>query len=101
MAEKRIANELEVFQRDIRTCRFLQTKLKNTYQGVFDEINALSAAWSGGAHDVLHEEFQNDAENMKQLLEFLEKFLQELENAKDKYQQCESNVSETIRAIKV
>lgn len=101
MSENRIANELETFQKDIRTCRSLQTHIKNTYQSAFDEINSLTGMWNGDAHDVFIEQFQNDAENMKKLLEFLEQFLQGLEDAKSKYQQCESDVSETIRVMNV
>lgn len=101
MAQNIIANQLEVFDKDIQSCRAIQAQLTSTFEKTFEEINALTAMWSGSAHDAFLQQFQNDSENMKQLLDFIDKYLVGLEDAKKKYQQCESQVDEAIRSINV
>lgn len=101
MAQKRIANNLEALQRDISTCRTLQNQLRDTFKRSFEEVDALTGMWEGSAHDVFLQQFQTDAENMQKLLDFLEKYLEDLEGARQKYARCESDVSERIRAVNV
>ena len=101
MAQNRIANQLEKLQKDIGLCRSIQEQVKKNFQKTFEEINALTSMWGGSAHDVFIEQFADDAENMKQLMEYVDQYLQGLEDAGLKYQRCESEVSEKIKAIDI
>ena len=99
MAQKRIANNLEALQSDISTCRAVQTQLGNTFKRSIEEVNALTGMWEGSAHDVFLQQFRTDAENMQKLLDFVDSYLKDLEDARQRYARCESDVSERIRTI--
>ncbi len=101
MAQKRVAYQLDVLQKDIDTFRSIQTRMNETVKNTYDEVNALTAMWEGGAHDVFQEQFKVDYENTQKLLRFLNQFLLELEDAKVKYARCESDVNHLIQSLKI
>lgn len=101
MAGNRIANDLEHFKSDINTIETLIVQMNGSYKRVFDEMVSLTNMWEGMAQKAFLTRFAEDAEKIASLLNLLEEDLKGLEDARQKYQKCELQVEELIRALKV
>jgi len=101
MASKEIANDLERFAADIEAYNTSLTGATNEYKGVFEEINSLNTMWTGNAHDTFMNQFNADANTMKEMLDVLKQFGTDLETAKKEYTQCEQSVEQIISAVKI
>ena len=98
---KIIANEMELFRRDIRETQQKIEALQDTYKNMFEEIMALTGMWEGTAHNVYIARFQTDSENMEQVLKNLKAYKKSMDEAYRKFQICEQQVEETIRRVQV
>ena len=63
------------------------------------EINALSSMWSGKAKDTFLENFNETFGLVVQALDENRKYLQQLEEDKDKYNNCEADVTLLMQRI--
>lgn len=96
-----IANQMERFGRDIQEYSSLVDTVKSKTSSLFDHVNALSSTWEGTAHDVFMAQFSKDVENMNTVIKNLQTIGSDLENARNEYNRCESNVQDIISAIQI
>ena len=99
MAEQKIKNNMDAMRNDIRQLDKALASLESQYKRTFEEIESLSAMWEGTAHNVLVMQFQRDAAQVENMIQFLRKYKEELNNARDKYIDCENRVNDLIRSI--
>ena len=98
---KVMANKLDAFRRDINQMEQGIRELEQLSKKVFDETDALTAMWSGPAHDVYMAQFANDRDNMNNLLNALNVHHKEMQEAYRKYASCEQQVREVVDSIQV
>lgn len=101
MAMNEIANDLGRFSTDIEKYISAVSDLGLNLQKVYDGIAALNTMWVGTAHDEFIKQFNADHEDMKELLDSLNKFRENLQYANEEYNRCENKVAELIASIKL
>lgn len=97
---QRIANNLTTFRNDINSLNTMISSLSRINTEVYNDVAALNAMWSGPAHTALVNEFAKDEQFVKDTLNWLKNFREELENAEYQYKTAESNISEMIRKLR-
>ena len=75
--------------------------INNNLKAMFDEIAQLDAMWDGSANEAFNVQFKSDYEMMIQVCKNLKALLESMQNARDTYLKCESNVSSEISKIRV
>ena len=97
---QRIANNLTTFKNDINSLNTMIANLSNINKEVYNDVTALNAMWSGQAHSALVNEFAKDEQFVKDTLDWLKRFREELVNAEKQYRTAENNISEMIRRLR-
>lgn len=88
-------------QGDIENLREHLAGLRRTGDRMMDGIHALSAMWEGEAKDAFTVQFQSDYRTLQNMSEVIEELIADLENARETYDKCESNVGSIINSIRV
>lgn len=90
-------------------------QLRGTYSGIredlermrseaarlFEEVDSLSAMWSGSAHDAFVQTFAQDGEWLQQQIDLLAAHADELQNAQESYDRCDEVVRGLIGGIQI
>ncbi|MCR5795636.1 MAG: WXG100 family type VII secretion target [Solobacterium sp.] len=97
---QRIANNLNTFKNDINSLNTMIGNLESINTQVYNDVAALNAMWSGQAHSALVLQFVKDEQFVKDTLNWLKNFREELENAEHQYKTAENNIAELIRKLR-
>ena len=100
-AIKELEIETATLQRDINDLKNHLGKMKLTGDSMMSGINELSAMWEGEAKNAFTEQFTTDYTTLQSMEEVIEKLIQALEEAKGKYNSCESGVQSIVDSIRV
>ncbi|MBR0091356.1 MAG: hypothetical protein IJP92_06635 [Lachnospiraceae bacterium] len=96
-----LANELELFKRDIGVIAEINTRITGYYKRLFTEILELNTMWEGPAHSAYEQSFINDSLIVEDALRFLELFYRDMEMVSRESAKCEAGVADVIAAIKI
>ena len=66
---------------------------------LYESITALGSMWTGSAHDEFQRQFQNDKNMMEKNINQMKNYLEDLENCRSSYAQCEQNVDNMVQSI--
>ncbi len=86
---------------DINNLKVHLAGMRTSGDNMMSQINQLSSMWEGEAKDAFVVQFQSDYQTLKNMEEVLEDLINDLETAKDRYNNCENNVGSIIQAMKV
>ena len=100
-----LINEIEIdtatLQRDIDSLRQHLDSMKQKGDAMMTGINNLSNMWEGYAKDEFTVQFTVDYRVLVEMESVIEELIEKLENARDKYNACESSVGSIISSIRV
>lgn len=88
-------------QSDIDSLKMHLEGMRQTGDRMMTGINALSAMWEGEAKNAFTMQFQSDYQVLRDMADAIEKMILALEEARNKYDKCESSVGSIINAIRV
>lgn len=101
MSVREIANELERFQSDISVFDQAYNTIKNKYKEMFNQIKELDSMWVGQAHNAFAVQFGQDAENMEEIISYLDELLQDLQFAYKEYTNCERSINDLVNSMRI
>ena len=101
MAGREIANELSRFNTDVEQFKTALDDLDNNYTNVFETIESLNSTWAGQAHDAFLTQFDNDNKNVKDMIEELKKYRDDLLFANNEYTKCEAEVNDIVTSLSI
>lgn len=90
-----------ILARDIAELRSSLDNAKNQLEEMQGSIEALNSRWSGMAHDAFVEQFVKDYENTKEYLSTVNFLIESMQQAKERYDLCESDVNGIIDSIRI
>lgn len=76
-------------------------KIREQFNRLFEEMQALDAMWEGPAKQTFQAQFAGDCEIAEEICENLAKYIESMENASQEYKKCENDVADIIAAIKI
>lgn len=98
---KELEIETQRLQTDIDNLRMHLDGMRKTGDSMMAGINGMSSMWEGEAKNAFVAQFQSDYETLKSTADVIEDLIKTLEEAKQQYDTCESNVASIISALKV
>ncbi len=96
-----IANDLPLFDRDIQDYQEARELLISGTEALFTDMEQLGTMWQGEAHDQLMATFSVDRKRTEEMLEQLNRLLEDLKFALAEYTKCENSVAGIIEEIEV
>lgn len=100
-----VIRELEIetqkLQTDIDSLRIHLNDMRKTGDNMMAGVNALSSMWEGEAKNAFVAQFQSDYEFLRSMEDIIEDLIQNLEEARQKYDICENNVASIINEIRI
>ncbi|MCI8515293.1 MAG: WXG100 family type VII secretion target [Hungatella sp.] len=93
--------ETKRLQSDIDSLKTHLDGLRKTGESMMAGINGLGAMWEGEAKNAFVAQFQSDYETLNSMAEIIEAMIGLLEEAKARYETCESSVASIVSAIRV
>lgn len=99
-AIKELEIETSRLSSDIENLKGSLAGMRASGENLMASINQLSSMWEGETKDAFTLQFQSDYETLKNLAQVLEELIQDLEAAKNRYDNCENRVGSIIQAIK-
>lgn len=76
-------------------------KIREQFNRLFEEMQALDAMWEGTAKQTFQAQFAGDCEIANDVCNNLGKYIESMKNASREYKKCENDVAEIIAAIKI
>lgn len=70
-------------------------------EDMYSAVNALDAMWEGPANAAFIQQFANDQENMTELCEIIQDYIECLTFAKDEYVICENEINNIVSSIRI
>lgn len=101
MAGQIIANDLGRFKNDINSYTAALQNLNSQCSAMFESITSLDNTWDGQAHDAFKAQFDNDYNNMMELITYLSKLRDDFNFANTEYTKCEQEVGDIVSSIKI
>lgn len=98
---KELKIETDRLSSDIENLRNCLSGIKKSGHVMMTSIQQLSSMWEGEAKEAFTVQFESDYKTLENLAGILEKLIQELENAKNQYNNCEKQVGSIIESIRV
>lgn len=96
-----IANNTNTMGSDIQTLRSHLTQLRANLRELQYTMNAMNNMWKGPANQGMRQRFQNDYTTVTELCNFLDELIENLESARQAYENCEANVADTVASIQI
>lgn len=101
MDQQVIATSTDRMQSDIDTLNDYLERMERAFDEAWEAVEALHATWEGPAHDELVDQFVQDQEIMRSMMDDLRAYREGLEYAKKEYVTSESNVLELMGSMNV
>lgn len=76
-------------------------QMRECVQRLYAEMEELDAMWQGPAHGAFAAQFRQDQQAMEQICQALQGYAQNLNQAKNEYEQCNHDVRGIIDAIRI
>lgn len=100
-----IRSEIQVdtvrMRTDIQELNQLLTRLRQEKSGMVQEVDELSATWSGPAHTTFRQQFALDTEALDTLCGNVTALIQGMEQARQEYDSCDRKVDDLVNGIRV
>ena len=101
MKVEKIRVDTTQLQKDKNTVKANLKKVERIIKSIYDDVAELDAMWDGSANEAFKNQFQRDYVTINEILRDIEKYIEKMSYAKNKYENCENAVSEIISKIKV
>lgn len=76
-------------------------QMRTTANKMYEAVSVLGTMWEGPAHDALNTQFAQDHTWLLGQLDFLGRYIQELEQAERDYNSCDAWVKSEIAAVQI
>lgn len=93
--------DVSALSSDSNTLASLVSEGKAQLSALRESIDALSATWTGAAHDTFYEQLAGDIALMEDVFTSLNKYREHMDEAVREYQQCEQDVHGMVAAIQI
>lgn len=101
MAISYIRTDTDQLAGDIKQLKEAVVRVEQSQGELSNEIAQLNRMWKGVANLEFRRQLERDFSYMDEILAELDLFIQEMENAKKDYTRCESEVLETVNAVRI
>lgn len=96
-----IETNTEAMKNDVGTISGHIAKLRSAAGEIEGVLTSLASSWEGDAATTYETLLKSDLETLRDLIDQVEALNQGTENAKTRYETCESNISDIIASITV
>lgn len=88
-------------EKDVSSLKGTLNLIRQDMKEMFDAVTELNSTWSGQANEAFNRQFLADRSLLELLCGEAEGVIDSMENAKDAYNKCESEVSQEIDRIRI
>lgn len=96
-----IATNTDYMGRDAQELENMLQKCRKAISDMIDQMNQLDAMWDGDASEVYKLVFTADMKTCEEVCDILEKMINNMDDAKNKYNKAVSNVGDIVASIRV
>ncbi len=76
-------------------------RMRSLQERLYESMEATDSFWEGESHDAFCEQYREDNERIRTVLDTLKSISEQAAIARDGYEDCEENVIELINAVNV
>ena len=98
---KQITINTNTLNREISALRSHLQAIEQDLGNMYSAVRRLDAMWEGPANEAFRAQFESDRKSMEELCKTIRQIIECMEFAKNKYNQCETNVESIVQSIRV
>lgn len=87
-----------------RTISDMQTEIRNLQalaDEVYSEMQELDMMWDGSANKAFNIQFNNDRTRLLEICNNIQKYINNMDSARNEYDMCENRVEDIVRTIRI
>lgn len=96
-----IETNIATMERDISDLKNALKMVQQDMGGMFESVTELNGTWSGPANAAFTSQFQQDRQTFNEVCSAISGVISSMENAKESYKKCETEVSQEINQIQI
>ena len=101
MVIREIGINTSTLQSDVETLEQQTNLLERKIEDMFNSVKALQSTWEGPAHTAFEQQFGTDYRTSMYMVKTLRELIASLKNAREKYDECASEVDGLVNSLRV